>query len=68
MDCPRGFTISVVEFHRALVIGLLLFLVYINDLPFSLQCSHVTMDADDTTLSHCSKKIVDISEKHNGDL
>ena len=34
----------------------------LNDLPFSLQNSQVTMYADDTTLSHSSKNIVDLSE------
>ena len=32
-------------------LGPLLFLISINDLPFSLQESQVTMYADDTTLS-----------------
>ena len=46
----------------------LLFLVYINDLPFSLQSSQVTMYADYTTLSHSSKNIVGLSENLNRDL
>ena len=32
-------------------LGLLLLLIYIKDLPFTLQSSQVTMYADDTTLS-----------------
>ena len=43
-------------------LGPLLFLIYINDLPFSLQSSQVTICADDATLSHSSKNIVDLSE------
>ena len=46
-------------------LGSLLLLIYINDLPFSLQGSQVTMYADDTTLSHSSRNIVDLSENLN---
>ena len=49
-------------------LGLLLFLIHINDLPFSLQRSQVVMDADDTTLLHSSKNIVELSENSNRDL
>ena len=49
-------------------LGPLLLLIYINDLPRSLQSSQVTMYADDTTLSHSSKTIVDLSENLNRDL
>ena len=49
-------------------LGPLLFLICINDLPFSLQSSRVTMYADDTTLSYSSKNIVDLSENFNRDL
>ena len=48
-------------------LGPLLFLIYIN-LPFSLQSSQVTIYADNTTLSHSSKSIVDLSENLNRDL
>ena len=40
-------------------LGPLLFMIHINDLPFSLQSSQVTIYADDTTLSHSSKNIAD---------
>ena len=49
-------------------LGPLLFLIFINDLPFSLQSSQVTMYADDATLSHSSKNIVELSENPNRDL
>ena len=49
-------------------LGPILFLMYINVLPFSLQSSQVIMYADDTTLSHSSKNIVDLSENLNKDL
>ena len=49
-------------------LGPLLFLIYINDLPFSLQSSQVTMYAEDTTLSHSSKSIADLNENLNRDL
>ena len=49
-------------------LGPLLFLIYTNDLPFSLQICQFIMYADDTTLSHTSKNIVDLSENLNRDL
>ena len=49
-------------------LGPLLFLIYINDLPFSLQKSHVSMYADDTTISLSSKSIDDLQYDLNLDL
>ena len=49
-------------------LGPLLFLIYINDLPFCLQNSHVTMYADDTTISHSSNNIDKLNDYLNRDL
>ena len=49
-------------------LGPLLFLIFINDLPFSLQSSRVTMYADDTASSYSSKNIVDLSESLKRDF
>ena len=49
-------------------LGLLLFLIYINDLPFSLKNSEVTMYANATNISYSSKNIDELNETLNSDL
>ena len=49
-------------------LGPLLFLIYINDLPFSLQKPHVSMHAYDTTISISLKSIVDLQNDLNPDI
>ena len=49
-------------------LGPLLFLIYINDLPFSLEKAHVSMYADDTTISHSSMSFADLQHDLNCDL
>ena len=49
-------------------LGPLLFLIYINDLPFSLHNSHVTMYVDDTTMSYSSNNIDDLNDNLNRDF
>ena len=46
----------------------LLFLIYINDLPFALRKGKVTMYADDTSISYSSSSLVDIEQILNSEL
>ena len=49
-------------------LGPLLFLIYINDLPLSLQKSHFSMYADDTAILLSSESIDDLPNDLNLDL
>ena len=49
-------------------LGPFLFLIYINDLPFSLKNSEVAMYADDTIISYSSKDNDELNETLNSDL
>ncbi|CAB4019289.1 Hypothetical predicted protein, partial [Paramuricea clavata] len=50
------------------ILGPLLFLVYINDLPNSLEYSSTRMFADDTTLTASGKSVADVEMAINYDL
>ena len=49
-------------------LGPLLFLVYVNDLPFSIKSSTVSMYADDTSLFYRSKALTQLNEAMNHDF
>ena len=48
-------------------LGPLLFLIYLNDLPFPLKSSEVTMYADDTSISFSCKNIDELYETVNSE-
>ena len=43
-------------------------MIYINDLPFSLEKAHVSMYADETTIWHSSMSLADLQHDLNCDL
>ena len=50
------------------ILGPLLFIMYMNDLPDVLQFCQVTLYADDTVLYLASKSAADVQRKINADL
>ena len=50
------------------VLGPLLFIIYMNDLPDVLRFCQVTLYADDTVLYLASKSTVDLQSEINADL
>ena len=53
---------------QGLILGPLLFLIYINDLPVSLEFSSARMFADDTTLTASGESVLDAEVAINHDL
>ncbi|EDO29207.1 predicted protein, partial [Nematostella vectensis] len=50
------------------IIGPLLFLVYINDLPHCLHISLTRMYADDTAITYLASNLVELELKINSEL
>ena len=50
------------------ILGLVLFLLYINDLPQCLNFSHPRMYADDTTITYAGKDLIEIDDYRNKDF
>ena len=49
-------------------LGPLLFLLYINDMPYALKCSKMTMYTDDNSLAYSAKNVSNISNDMNYEL
>ena len=59
---------SLVVFRKGTILGPLLFILYINDLPNCLSNSVARMYADDTHLTFASNNIETINDVINHDL
>ena len=68
----NGVSSRIEEIHCGLpqgsCLGPLLFIVYINDLPFCLESCQVTMYADDTSISFTAKSVNDLNVTLNKEL
>ena len=65
MSSPLTIKIGV---SQGSILGLLLFLLFINDLPLVVSHSNVHLFADDTFLSYSDSDISSINEKMNQDM
>ena len=53
---------------QGLILGLILFVIYINDLEHSINHSKLYMYADDTAITYSGTNIVDVKNKIQGDI
>ena len=65
LSCSKSVTCDV---PQGSILGPLLFLIYINDLPGSLEFSSARMFADDTTLTASGESVLDAEVAINHDL